>query len=372
MCKSLTSAQPPIKTGHWRVYNPKNGWKLTRFVVAIFLLTNISCTDSNGVIIRRKFMMDTLVEIIVTDHNKDRAKRAIREAFSEMERIEAFTDPLKGSEITKINNHASDGPVVVSREFFEIIAKAIKFSRLTHGAFDITVAPVSRLWGFLGDETDFSIPESGALSKALSLVNYRDIVLDGKKTTVWFKRRGMKISLGGIAKGYAVGRAIAVLQREGIRNAIVNAGGDIEVIGDKYGNPWGIGVKHPREPGEIITAFKFKGEKCVFTSGDYEKYFMVNNKRYHHIIDPSTGFPADSSCISVTIVCDDPVDADALATGTFVLGPKKGLDLINSLPGVEAIMVCKTKNGLTIKQTKNINSSRGSGTGEPANLGADI
>jgi thiamine biosynthesis lipoprotein len=298
--------------------------------------------------------MGTVVEIIVADPHKNRAENAIEKAFSEIKRIENLADPIHGYELKRLNNNAGKRPVPVSEELFLIITKAVRYGKLTHGAFDISIAPVLELWGFLGEAKDFSIPESKALSAALHLVDYKDIVLNEHDKTVFFSKAGMKLTLAGIAKGYAVGRAISILQREGINDAIVNAGGDVQVIGDKYGNPWRIGIRHPRKSDEILNAINIKGNKCIFTSGDYERYFVVNNRRYHHIMDPSTGFPTNSSCISVSIICDDPVDADALATSVFVLGPERGMELIDRIPEVEAIMVCEKGKELTIKVSKNI------------------
>jgi thiamine biosynthesis lipoprotein len=296
--------------------------------------------------------MGTVVEITVADSNRARAKKAIEKAFGEIKRIDKFAGPVEGDEIKLLNMNAEKAPFPASKELFSIIGKSVRYSHLTGGAFDISVTPVLDLWGFLGPPSEFSIPEPTRLQSALKLVNYQNILLDPYNISIFLKKKRMKLTLGGIAKGYAVGRAISVLKKQGVNHAIVNAGGDIQIIGHKYGKPWRIGIRHPRNRDEILTTIYSKGNKCIFTSGDYERYFMVDNKRYHHIINPATGFPSNSACISVSIVCNDPIEADALATAVFVLGPEKGMELVESMPQVEVLIVYRKNNKTTIKRSK--------------------
>ncbi|MDH5175012.1 MAG: FAD:protein FMN transferase, partial [Elusimicrobiota bacterium] len=208
--------------------------------------------------------------------------------------------------------------------------------------------PLWKIWKFEGENLE--VPEKVEIERALKLVNYHKMILKSDKIS--FAEKGMGIDLGGIAKGYAVDAAVRVLKKENINSAMVNAGGDIYVLGRKQGKPWRIGIRHPRREGEILGTIEVE-DRAIVTSGDYERFFFSEGKRYHHIINPKTGYPADE-CQSVTIVAKETTFADGLATGIFVLGPSEGMALIESLEGVEGVIVSKegdvsTSSGLVSK-----------------------
>jgi FAD:protein FMN transferase len=282
-----------------------------------------------------RILMGTSVEITVSRVEPKTAEEGMEAAFQEVERINRLMSHYRpDSEVSQISRHAGQKEVRVSPETLEVIERALYFSRLSDGSFDITIAPVFRLWNF----REGKIPEEEVLKENLERVDYRKIKIDRGRSTVFLEGPRMEIDLGAIAKGYAADRACAVLKKSGIGNFLVNAGGDLKVGGKKEkGLSWTIGIQHPRLPSEFIA--KLKPEDAgLATSGDYEKSFVIDGERYHHILVPSTGMPA-RECQSVTILAPSAMDADALATTVFVLGPKKGFALIEKMPGVHAIIV---------------------------------
>jgi len=280
-------------------------------------------------------IMGTLVEITVSQTDSHRAEIAMAAAFREVERIDLLMSHYReGSEVSQISRNAGIKETLVSPETMEVIERALYFSRLSRGAFDITIGPVFRLWNF----REGKIPEKTSLQENLKKVAYRRIKVDRAKSSVYLESRGMELDLGAIAKGYAVDRACAVLRKEGLQNFLVNAGGDLKVSGAKgNGAPWTIGIRHPRLPSDLIAKLR-PAQTAVATSGDYEKFFSLGGERYHHILTPSTGFPA-RECQSVTIMAPSAMDADALATSVFVLGPKKGFALLEKFPDTHTIIV---------------------------------
>ncbi|MCH8314240.1 MAG: FAD:protein FMN transferase [Nitrospinae bacterium] len=297
--------------------------------------------------------MGTLVEITVREPDQEKAQLAISSAFDEMRRLEKLMSThLADSEISRLNAIAGGkSSLAVSPEVLEVILRGIHWGNKSGGALDISIGPVSNLWQF--DDENPSIPDSQRLAQAVPLVNFREIEIN--KSNVRLEQPGMSLQLGAIAKGYAVDKAMAVLQNNGIRHALINAGGDLKVMGQrKDGQPWSIGLQHPRQPEKLIASFALS-DRAVATSGDYQKYFMKENTRYHHILDPANGMQA-KGVISATIVAKTVMDADALATAVFVLGPKKGMALVDSLDGVEGMMV--TASGTTLF-SKNFQSQPG-------------
>jgi thiamine biosynthesis lipoprotein len=282
-----------------------------------------------------RMIMGTSVEITVSQTEAPRAEEAMAEAFREVERIDLLMSHYReGSEVSQITRNAGERETRVSPETLEVIGRALYFSRISEGAFDITIGPVFRLWNF----REGKIPEKRSLQENLSKVDYRKVKVDRLKSSVFLESRGMEIDLGAIAKGYAVDLAAAVLRKEGVGNFLVNAGGDLTVSGSKEGGvPWTIGIRHPRLPSELIAKLQ-PSHAALATSGDYEKFFLQGGERYHHILTPATGLPA-RECQSVTIMAPSAMDADALATSVFVVGPKKGLALLEQLSNVHAIIV---------------------------------
>ncbi|MFN3740223.1 MAG: FAD:protein FMN transferase [Thermodesulfovibrionales bacterium] len=280
--------------------------------------------------------MDTIVTITVVNDSKVAADRAIEHAFNELKRLEkSFNFYSEESELSMINRNAGLRPVKVSEDMMDILKKAIYVSELSGGAFDITTGPLTRLWDFHKK----NLPDRGRLKEALKLVGYKNIIINEKDSTVFFKKKGMLIDLGGIAKGYGADRAIEILKAEGMKAALVAIAGDIRAYGVKNnGNPWMIGIKHPRAKGDddLIATLPLK-DAAISTSGDYERFFIKNGKRYHHILNPLTGYPADSTG-GVSVIGDAGYLTDSIATAVFLLGPEKGIDLLRKL-GLKGVFI---------------------------------
>jgi thiamine biosynthesis lipoprotein len=230
-----------------------------------------------------------------------------------------------------------------------VIKKSIEISNQSDGGFDITVGPLIKLWQKAREKEH--PPSNEDLERSLDLVGFRNIMIspDGK---IFLKKDGMSIDLGGIAKGYAVDRAFDILRGLGFRNLIVNAGGDLKVGGMKFGKPWSIGIQDPRDQGKIIAKIKLK-KGAIATSGDYEKYFMYQGKRYHHIINPKDGLPA-WGCQSVTVLCEEGILADAMATAVFVLGPEKGFSLCQRTKGIDCLIIDREGKKIITQRLKEI------------------
>jgi len=282
-----------------------------------------------------RILMGTSLEITVSQTDEKKGGEAMEAAFREVERINSLMSHYRPeSEISRITSQAGKKEIPVSPETLEVIERALFFSRLSGGAFDITIGPVFRLWNF----REGKIPENRSLEENLKRVNYRRIQVDRGRSSVFLEGPRMELDLGAIAKGYAVDRAAEVLKRKGEENFLINAGGDLKAQGQKEpGVSWIIGVQHPRLSSGFIVKLKPRNA-AIATSGDYEKFFTREGKRYHHILNPATGMPA-LECQSVTIMAPAAMDADALATAVFVLGPKKGFSLIQQLPDVHAVIV---------------------------------
>ena len=327
---------------------------LTILLISI-LIVAFGC-GGKGIYKRTELAMGTVVEISVADKDKDpeAIEKAICKAFDRIKEIEALMSSyLKGSDVSRINRLGKGKYVAVSDETFEVIRTSIKFSKLSEGAFDITILPVLELWGFSSKIRE-DVPTQEEIGERLPLVNFRNILIDEEERAVGFSVAEMEIDLGGIAKGYAVDEAIVVLKNEGIKKAMVNAGGDVYCLGTKDNDQlWVIGIKHPRKPGQILTTLEIKGQ-AIATSGDYEKYYTIKGKRYPHIIDPRTGRPVQNDVMSVTILAPTCLEADALATTCFVLGKEKGLKLIGSLDGVEGMIVSQQGSGIEVGFSKGL------------------
>ena len=278
--------------------------------------------------------MGSSLEIEVFGPDQAVCDRAVAEAREEIARLERImTDWKQESPLMDVNRAAGKKPVEVPSELLFIVERSLKMSELTDGAFDITFAGAGKLWNW----RDPKIPTAEEVKASLANVGWKGVVLDEKAKTIYLSRPGMRIGLGGIGPGYAGDLAMEKIRKLGIRDACVNLSGDIMVIGKKKGEPWSVGITHPRRKGENIAVLPVTNA-AVSTSGDYERYFEKDGKRYCHIIDPRTGYPADL-CQSVTIVAPNLAFADALATGVFVLGPEKGMRLVEKLEGVQALIV---------------------------------
>ncbi|MEE9191110.1 MAG: FAD:protein FMN transferase [Candidatus Aerophobetes bacterium] len=278
---------------------------------------------------RTEMIMGTVVEITVIPPNQE----AIEEAFDAIKEVDQLMSTYKPeSEVSILNRQGQNH---VSLQTSRIIQEAIKFSEVTNGAFDITCRPLINLWKRAKKEE--KIPTLKEIEEARSLVSYKKIILQGD--LVKFQEPGMQIDLGGIAKGWAVDKAIQALKRRGVRAALVNAGGDLFALGKRgLWKKWDVGIQNPRDEEKILSTIEVS-HRGVATSGDYRRYFTLEGRRFSHIVDPRTGETVEDVPMSVTVVAPDATTADALATGIFVLGPEEGMRLIESLPGIEGLIV---------------------------------
>lgn len=283
---------------------------------------------------REEAIMGTAIRVELWSPDRAAGEAAIDAVMQEMHRIDRTMSPHKtDSELSIINREAGQRAVPLSGEMARLIARAIDFSELSDGAFDITYAGVGQLYDYrLGIR-----PSDDELARARDTVGYRHLVLDREERTLRFARPGMRIDLGGFAKGHAVDNSVAILKRHGIVNATVAAGGDSHVMGDRGGRPWSIGIRDPRRPGEVVAVLPLE-DVAISTSGDYERFFEQGGERCHHLIDPKTG-KSPSGVRSVTILADDGLTTEGLSKCVFVMGLEKGMRLIESQPGVDAVVV---------------------------------
>jgi thiamine biosynthesis lipoprotein len=285
-------------------------------------------------ITRNEAIMGTRCAVELWSDDQAAGDAAITSVFDDMKRIDRLMSTWKeDTEISRVNREGSKHPVRISKELFDLLQTSVQYSELTHGAFDITYASV----GYLYDFKKGVHPDQKAIDKALPGINWRHMKLDAKKTTVFFTRPGMRIDLGGIAKGYSVDRGIEILRKQGITRAMVNAGGDTRIIGDRFGKPWVVGIRDPDHEGKTFLRIPLK-DTAFSTSGDYERYFDEDGKRFHHIIDPKTGDSA-RKCRSVTIISGNATRTDALTKSVFIMGPEDGIEFIDTLPDVDAVAV---------------------------------
>ena len=283
---------------------------------------------------REEAIMGTAVAAELWADDELSGHAALDAVMAEMHRIDHTMSPHKAdSELSRINRLAATEPVRLSAEMFGLLERALGFSSLTGGAFDISYASVGHLY----DYRSRIAPGSAALASARAAIGWRGLKLDRAARTLAFAHPGMRIDLGGFAKGHAVDNAVAILARLGIRHAFVSAGGDSRVIGDKRGRPWTIGVRHPRDAAALVAVLPLE-DTAVSTSGDYERFFEADGVRHHHIIDPATG-RSPAAVHSVTILAADGLTAEALSKCLFVLGVERGMALIESQPGVDAVVV---------------------------------
>jgi thiamine biosynthesis lipoprotein len=283
--------------------------------------------------------MGTELRLTAWTADEPRANAAFDAVFREFDRLEnLMTVWREDSDVSKLNAAAGEHPVPVSPEVREVLDIAHQISDWTDGKFDITFGALSDLWKFDYQDKDNTIPDRDEVLKRLPLINYRDVQVDEQAGTAFVKRRGMRVNLGGIGKGYAVDRAVDILRRQGIRDFMIQAGGDMYVGGRRGERGWRLGIRDPRGPADRSFAEIELSNATFSTSGDYERFFMKNGRRYHHILDLTRGEPA-RLCRSVTLVTKRAVIADALAKGVFILGPEAGMALIERLQDVEGVIV---------------------------------
>jgi len=283
---------------------------------------------------REEAIMGTSIVVELWADERAAGEAAITAVMDEMRRIDRTMSPFKDdSELSRINREAYAAPVPISVEMARLIVRGAEFSELSGGAFDITYAAVGHLY----DYRNRVRPSDLELEKARAAIGWRGLLLDSQARTVRFAKPGMRIDLGGFAKGHAVDNATAILRRRGIGHAMVSAGGDSRVIGDRRGRPWTIGVRDPRRPGQVAAVLPLE-DVSISTSGDYERYFDADGTRFHHLIDPATG-KSPREIQSVTVLADDGLTSEALSKIVFVLGVERGMALVESQSGVDAVVV---------------------------------
>jgi thiamine biosynthesis lipoprotein len=283
-------------------------------------------------------LMGNQFEISAVSDNEQNANGIINAGIDEIKRIEKLLTTFHdSSETNLINRNAGIEPVRVSEEIFNLIERSIKISSITQGAFDITYGSIDKsLWNF--DTQMKSLPDKQTAREMVRLINYRNIVLDRENSTVFLKEKGMRIGFGGIGKGYAAEMAKCKMQQLGITNGIVNASGDLTTWGlQPNGDEWTVGIANPNISGEVFSFLKISG-LAVATSGNYEKFIMIDGKKYSHTIDPRTGLPV-TGIKSVTIITKNAEIADAMATPVTIMGVKAGLHMINQMKDVDVIII---------------------------------
>ncbi len=310
---------------------------MRKIIITILLLLLLTSCTSLKKMEKTEGLMGTFVTITAYDEDKDKANKAINASFREIERIENLLSNYKNtSELYMLNDNGYiTNP---SEDLIYNLEKSVYYGNLTNGSFEITVKPILDLYS-MSFKNYGKPPTDEQIKKTLIYVDYSKIRINKKNNVIVLPDK-MEITLGGIAKGYAIDQAIEILKKQEIKHALVNAGGDMGAIGNKGKDNWQIALQNPREKQEYIAIISINN-KSVATSGDYERFYD-DNKEFHHIINPKTGYSA-TELISVTIITDKAIDADALATSVFVLGKEKGLKLIESWDNVEGLIITKEK-----------------------------
>ena len=333
--------------------------QICALVIAIFLLGAIlqGCARATGV---REYHNDIFalntwvnIRIYAGKNGPDILDKAIKR-IEEIENRMSVT--IQGSDVSRINSNAGKQPVKVHDDTFAVIKKALEYAEKSNGAFDITIYPIVKLWGITSEHP--RVPTESEIQDKLELVDYRNVVIDEEEKTVYLKEPGMGIDLGAIAKGYAADEVARILKKEGVVHALINMGGNVVAMGGKpNGQPWRIGVQDPRAEGarrHIAVIEVMDGS--VVSSGDYERYivdvYKKTGKRYHHIFDPSTGYPANSGLMATTVVAPYSIDADALSTIVFIMGAERGLEIVEEMEGVDALAITLDKKIYTSKGLK--------------------
>ena len=279
-------------------------------------------------------IMGTEVSVLLWHDDAATGEAIVEQIFAEVDRIDQLMSTYKDdSRISEINRLAATEPVLAGDELFQLIRRSQDISVLTRGAFDITYDSVGQHYDFRNRQR----PDEATVEAERQLIDFRFVELDQAAGTISFREEGVRINLGGIAKGYVVERGVSILRSRGVQNGIVTAGGDSRLLGDRRGQPWMVGIRDPRDDGEVAISVPLEDE-AISTSGDYERYFEEGETRYHHIIQPSTGEPA-GGVPSATVFGTDAVITDALSTSVFGMGVDQGLRLIATLPDYESIVI---------------------------------
>lgn len=309
------------------------------FILAAVVTALAGCSrpgGAPGVSVRTSFALGTLVQIRAYG---SQAREAVSDAFDRIEAVEALMSAnVATSDVAAVNREAGGLPTRVADDTLYVIKKARGYGDLSRGRFDMAIGPLVRLWGIGTNHARVPSPEEVAAAR--SLIDHRDVEIDETRGTVRLRKAGMALDLGAIAKGFAADRAAEALLQQGVKSAFIDLGGNILVLGSKPdGSPWRVGIQDPwKERGATFAVVPVR-DMAVVSSGTYERFFEQAGTRYHHIIDPDTGYPAETGIVSATVLARHAVDADALSTTVFLLGPSDGMRLVTQLPGVEAVIV---------------------------------
>ncbi|MDR0880658.1 MAG: FAD:protein FMN transferase [Clostridioides sp.] len=317
--------------------------------VAVFILTLIlfSLYRINGIkdqeYSQTFYALGTVNKVDIYEMNKSKSEKILTKCGSILRNIDnEMSTKIASSEVNKINEKSGESSVKVSDETYEVIKRSIEYAKITDGHFDSTIGPLSSLWAIGTDEA--RVPTKDEIDTLLPLVSYKNVELDDKTSSVKLLKNGMKLDLGAIAKGYAADVVADYLKSQGVKRSIVNLGGNLYIIGTKEdGDEFNIGIQDPnRTDGNAIGSIRVS-DKSVVTSGIYERYIEKDGKMYHHLLNPATGYPYDNNLSSVSIISTKSIDCDALSTSVFGLGLEDGLKLVNSLDGVDAVVVTNDK-----------------------------
>lgn len=310
-------------------------------ILAILILVFATGDYERSPIIKCSYALGTIINLRVSSNKK--AEEAIEKAIEKLNNIDDKMSVFKeDSEISRINLKAGISSEHVSKDTYFVLKKAIEYSKILEGAFDPTIRPIVALWN-IGIKQDI-IPKESEIEDKLNLVNYNDIILNETDCSIMLKHKKQALDVGGIAKGFAADEVRDIFYKYNIKSALIDLGGNIFALGSKEdGLPWKVGIQNPFEPrGEYVGILNVRN-KSIVTSGNYERYFMKDGKRFHHIIDPKTGYPSESKIISSTIISDNSIDGDGLSTGVYIIGLEKALKIIESINGVDAIFITEGK-----------------------------
>jgi thiamine biosynthesis lipoprotein len=318
----------------------------SKYLFLLLLLTVCSFSVNSQVLRKRTtLLMGGRFDISIVDKDSLSAEQNIDAVIAEITRIEYLISDWKpNTQVSEINRNAGIQPVKVDREVFELTQRAIQFSEVTNGGFDISFAAMDRIWKFDGSMTE--MPSAEAIKKSVEKVGYKNIILDSVQSTIFLKLKGMKIGFGALGEGYATDKCRAMMRAKGIEAGIINGSGDMSTWGKQpNGKDWNIGITNPFETDKLIAVVPINNG-AVTTSGSYEKFVVLNGKRYSHIINPATGYPAIGLC-SVTVFGPNAETANGLSTSLMVLGKKAGLELLNKYPDYCCLMI--TDQGKIVK-----------------------
>ncbi|PKM54770.1 FAD:protein FMN transferase [Petrocella atlantisensis] len=310
--------------------------RLCMLISLLLFFTGCAAKDNSTSESITTYALDTVITINLYDEGSEAIFTRMTNRINEIETL--MSKHIAGSEVDLINQNAGIKPVVVSQDTYKVVERALMYAKLSKGSFDPTIGPIVDLWGIGTEEA--RVPSRDEITQKLNYVDYEAIILDEQEGSVYLSKTDMSIDLGAIAKGFVADELVLLLRNEGISKAIINLGGNVYAYGEKdNGDEWKIAIQTPYDQRNVNFGYVEIKDKTVVTSGPYERYFEEDGKTYHHIFDANTGYPIDGETVSVTIVTQSSMDADALSTLLFTMNQKEGLDLIESIDGVECLYI---------------------------------